>query len=73
MAKYFQTNPLPSRRESGNYYEETSVRTACPNRVSKQAPSYSQSHVTGQVWDGEISRGRDKEGEGECEDTEHVW
>lgn len=73
MVKYFQTNPVHSPTESGNYYEETSVRIACPSKVSKQAPSESQSHVSVQVGDGESSRRKDKDGEGECEDTEYVW
>lgn len=72
MAKYFQTNPLNSPTKSGNYYKETSVRITCPNRVSKQEPSLGQSHVIGQVGDGESSRRKDKDGEGECEDTEYV-
>jgi len=37
MVKYFQTNPLHSPTEPGNYYEETSVRITCPKRVSNKS------------------------------------
>lgn len=48
------------------------VSNYLPEEGLKQAPSWSQAQVTGQVEDGESSGGKDKGGEGECEDTEHV-